>query len=809
MVIRYCPRCPYFSEQFTKVVNHIGVVHSGDDNFTVYCGIAGCTNSYNRFSSYKTHLYRCHRDLLESTGSAFDRDRRNEIQDCPATDQGVLSDDAEMPQAPQPQQSSGSPEREEFSDFVTEAKAAIWNFFFNTTENHKLAHTVAEKIFGNLQLVFERIIKAYAAEIAAKIDASALSPDAISLLECSFLPRLFEGIQSKHMREQYAKTHFPYVEPVKCDLGTEGGCYHYVPVPRLLAKLCEVPDIAAQIYTPQLRRDDPKVYADFTDGLLFQDFRDLIAEGVQYTIFLMLYSDEVEICNPLGAKRGVHKLLAVYFTLLNLHPRHRSQLRSIYLVLLVKYEDVQQYGLDVILKPFISDLKELHSSGLTFTSGGAVRNAQVFVLCVCGDNLSMNRLGGFSCCFSQGRVCRFCMAASKSLLEVTTEDSCALRSAQAHEQHLQAIAINPIANKKLYGVTERSILLELPYFDVTRQLPPDLMHDILEGGFECILRQVLKALVQGGTLAYSDLDYIASFEYGWNDKKNKPVAMNRSFLTSKANLKGTASEKWCLLRLLGLILGDLVPEGDADWELYLQFREIVDIVFATVIPCEYLPYLETTVQTFLVDFAQRYGAAAITPKMHYLVHYARLIRELGPLPQFWSMRFEAKHQYFKSLASRVKNFRNITRTLSTRHQLMLSHQLKEFSFDSDLVTPSGKPVEQSALPPCAQGVLPLSARQVSRASLDHREYQCGTVLVKPSQDAEPHFCRVEALYVAERKLFILIELLTNEGFDRHRFCYQVRKSSELKLVKAEEDDTLHCALDLYNESEVVPRWEVL
>ncbi|KAG0438336.1 hypothetical protein HPB47_017056, partial [Ixodes persulcatus] len=60
--------------------------------------------------------------------------------------------------------------------------------------------------------------------------------------------------------------------------------------------------------------------------------------------------------------------------------------------------------------------------------------------------------------------------------------------------------------------------------------------------------------------------------------------MNRSFLTSKANLKGTASEKWCLLRLLGLILGDLVPEGDADWELYLQFREIVDIVFATMSP---------------------------------------------------------------------------------------------------------------------------------------------------------------------------------------------------------------------------------
>ncbi|CAN7999370.1 unnamed protein product [Ixodes hexagonus] len=536
---------------------------------------------------------------------------------------------------------------------------------------------------------------------------------------------------------------------------------------------------------------------------------DLIPNGAQYTIFILLYSDEVEICNPLGPKRGVHKLLAVYFTLLNLHPRHRSQLRFIYLVLLVKYDDVQKYGLSNILSPMISDLNELQAYGLTFMSKEEAQNAQVFVFCVCGDNLSMNCLGGFSCCFSQGRVCRFCMALSERLSEITTEDSCTLRSAQAHEQYLQAVAVNPKLNRKLYGVNEQSPMLELPYFDVTRQLPPDLMHDVLEGGFECVLRPILKALVEGGVLSCSDMDRIASFAYGWNDKKNKPTAMNRSFLTCKANLKGTASEKWCLLRLLGLILADLIPEGDADWELYLQFREIVDISFATVVPSEYLPYLETIVQAFLVEFAQRYGSAAIIPKLHYLVHYARMIRELGPLQQFWSMRFEAKHQYLKSLASRIKNFRNITLTLSKRHQLMQSHQLKELSLDAELMAPSGKPVDQSALPPSVQEALPLNAHQVSHAAVDHRMYRCGDILVKAAQDVEPEFCRVEALYVASGKLFILVELLTNEGFDRHKFCHRVGKSSRLKLVDADDDETLHCALDLYNDSEVVVKWEVL
>jgi hypothetical protein len=33
------------------------------------------------------------------------------------------------------------------------------------------------------------------------------------------------------------------------------------------------------------------------------------------------------------------------------------------------------------------------------------------------------------------------------------------------------------------------------------------------------------------------------------------------------------------------------------------------------------------------------------------------------------MRFEAKHQYFKQIARRVQNFRNINMTLAERHEM--------------------------------------------------------------------------------------------------------------------------------------------
>lgn len=41
----------------------------------------------------------------------------------------------------------------------------------------------------------------------------------------------------------------------------------------------------------------------------------------------------------------------------------------------------------------------------------------------------------------------------------------------------------------------------------------------------------------------------------------------------------------------------------------------------------------------------------------------------GPVKLLWCMRFEAKHQYFKRVAHIMCNFKNVSYTLSKRHQL--------------------------------------------------------------------------------------------------------------------------------------------
>ena len=54
---------------------------------------------------------------------------------------------------------------------------------------------------------------------------------------------------------------------------------------------------------------------------------------------------------------------------------------------------------------------------------------------------------------------------------------------------------------------------------------------------------------------------------------------------------------------------------------------------------------------------------------HAIISFNRF----GPLVRHWTMRFEAKHSYFKQLAQSMGNFVNIVYSLAMRHQLYQSY----------------------------------------------------------------------------------------------------------------------------------------
>ncbi len=91
----------------------------------------------------------------------------------------------------------------------------------------------------------------------------------------------------------------------------------------------------------------------------------------------------------------------------------------------------------------------------------------------------------------------------------------------------------------------------------------------------------------------------------------------------------TAAQMWLFGRLLPMMIGDRVPNGDEYWVHYMDLLCITDILLApTIIFSEDdVAHLATLISDYLREFQRLYPHASIIPKMHYLVHMARLIIE--------------------------------------------------------------------------------------------------------------------------------------------------------------------------------------
>ncbi len=95
---------------------------------------------------------------------------------------------------------------------------------------------------------------------------------------------------------------------------------------------------------------------------------------------LIIYYDELELCNPLGSRRKIHKIGiiimcmshtclfmffhqpnsgAFYYILGNLRPALRSKTDTIQLLALAKYTTVSAFGIDRIFEPAVEDIKKL------------------------------------------------------------------------------------------------------------------------------------------------------------------------------------------------------------------------------------------------------------------------------------------------------------------------------------------------------------------------------------------------------------------------------------------------------------------
>ena len=126
---------------------------------------------------------------------------------------------------------------------------------------------------------------------------------------------------------------------------------------------------------------------------------------------------------------------------------------------------------------------------------------------------------------------------------------------------------------------------------------------------------------------------------------------------------------WNLIRLLALMIEHEIDESNEVWTSYIKFVQLVERLCAPSFTFEELKTLEILIQEFFQLYLQLFPDINMKPKAHSLTHYPEMIKHFGPLVR--TLRFEAKHQYFKSITHLCRNRKNIFLTMTKRHQFMM------------------------------------------------------------------------------------------------------------------------------------------
>lgn len=236
--------------------------------------------------------------------------------------------------------------------------------------------------------------------------------------------------------------------------------------------LLDSPQILEIIANGQ-RDADPILLQDFCDGTLLNE-HPLFSCDI-YSLKILMYYDDVNVVNPQNNK--AHQLGFFYYQLANLPPEYRSRLNSIQLFAICHKRHIKNYGLNVILKPFVEELKILGTDrGHPFKIGKGNWYLRGGLLAIIADTPASQAMGGFK----EGvggarRKCRHCMATFEQIQEHFLEEEFELRSQEEHEKHLAKLENAPSMflksfYSKAYGINERAQVMEAPYFDVTEQL---------------------------------------------------------------------------------------------------------------------------------------------------------------------------------------------------------------------------------------------------------------------------------------------------------------------------------------------------
>lgn len=761
---------------------------------TVNCGQEGCPRSFKSFRYFKSHLEK-HHPYLFSQACGNVEDKVSSLADQNMSCEGI--DHIKCASA-------------ESDESVIDLSASFMNLVGQLQCKANISHANIQTLVENMAVFMEDIAQFCILKVKNLLSILEVNHDLSAAQTCfseiKSLPSILTPVSSKFKRKQYLKQSGYLVEPVELVLGTRNetryvsasGCniasvvqdtMQYIPLDLLLGTIISDPG-CMKAMKPQASRNvasNGQIIDSFTDSKVYRNhpFFAKHPDGLA----LNMYVDAFETTNVLGSHTGIHKMEGLYVSIQNFSNEYNSRLDSIFLVALWYAQDVKTYGYEKILGNVVVSLQQLESdNGAVVHIRGQDIVVRACMVLLSADNLGFNALFGFSESFSATRYCRFCNCTRDDANCFLTESELKLRDKCSYNGAVE-LAKNPNYDWMITGIKRGCPFNQLRYWHVTENFVVDVMHDVLEGIAHFELSLILNALAKDKSVRLS-LDHINSaltyFDYSLADKNSRPPT-----LSSFDTIRMSASEMWCFLRNITLLIGHRVPREQEHWILLLKLLDICDIVFAPAITENMCNFLVHLVQEHHVHLKELLGSEKrLLPKHHFMVHYAMCMRNSGPPVRYWSMRFEARHQVFKDLAKSTHCFKNLCKTLAVRFQMALAVKCmyQKFGIDGIGVGPT-RQVFISSLGDSMSDLISSKLRMCGQdhvfvadwLTVGHYTFKPNAVTINAMLEGVPQFGIVVLILNVEKKFYFIEESLETIHYDEHFHAYAVKHLEPKRL----------------------------
>lgn len=463
----------------------------------------------------------------------------------------------------------------------------------------------------------------------------------------------------KHVKTSPA---FKYIEPVQVKLPVDSdgkiSAFQYIPIISTVDAILSDRSFSPAPITASDLIKDIKDGSAWRENEYFRNNPDALAG--------LLYSDALELCNPLGPRKGFHKIVNVYFTLAEIPKHLRSKTENWFLVMMVNEHDLKK-NRDVVYKTLVDDLKRLEEGVLVGS-----RVIQMGIIAHLGDNLESHTVGGFSCCFSSKDICRVCHLQHQELPSISGIPSARKWTQDEYDNAVRSIGQGERSLQPEFGLSGGCVFNVLDSFSSVGQFPFDCMHDFMEGLAAMDAQAGLLTLIDEQNFTVHEYNaLLADLQLGDYEIGDRPPPVR----AQSDRLQGKAMAVALHIRVMPFLLHRLMKDYDHEsiaLELLIMIHQLNEYIMADAFnPADIMDFEELLVKYFAKrkECSEKFTAfQKLKPKFHYVEHYAEQIEQFGPFCGVWTARCESKHRDYVNFSESSKNFINLLKTLAVKNQ---------------------------------------------------------------------------------------------------------------------------------------------